>query len=260
MVIPWKELQLINPVQRLSVTPSPGSAWFNARYRTGWNPNYRNPGDPEGHGGLDLHDYDRGPALAPIDGPVVQAGQFGTNTAAGDVCCITKKVTGGWFLVRMLHFEDGGLTVKVGDTVTAGDRIGNVGCKGQCAYPHIHLEVRYLTVPFDPRVDSVNQGVKLDPLAFGVLPGVESPYYSHLVGDLWPTLALGGSDDMFVPRLKALLLVAGYRATVMPGVVYTRWVEKQVTKFQRANGLTVDGVFGPKTRAALYARVERTNR
>jgi len=43
-------------------------------------------------------------------------------------------------------------SVKVGDTVKVGDKIGAVGTTGRVTGPHLHFELRVNTTPIDPRL------------------------------------------------------------------------------------------------------------
>lgn len=44
----------------------------------------------------------------------------------------------------------GGMTVRAGNRVPAGKRIGSVGSTGRVTGPHLHFEMRLKGVPFDP--------------------------------------------------------------------------------------------------------------
>ncbi len=41
-------------------------------------------------------------------------------------------------------------TVRVGQSVTAGERLGIAGCTGSCTGTHLHFELRDREVPIDP--------------------------------------------------------------------------------------------------------------
>ncbi len=55
----------------------------------------------------------------------------------------------GW-LTSYCHMAKGSVKVKVGDTIAAGQPIGQVGLSGLTAFPHLHLEVRHNGAVVDP--------------------------------------------------------------------------------------------------------------
>lgn len=58
----------------------------------------------------------------------------------------------GW-VTQYCHLRKGSVIVKKGQTVAAGDPIGQVGMSGRAAFPHVHLSVRKndkVIDPFDP--------------------------------------------------------------------------------------------------------------
>lgn len=97
----------------------------------------------EFHAGLDV-DGERGdPVIAPGGGTVVKAGY---NGGYGNVIDIDH---GNGVVTRYGHLSK--IEVAVGDTVTRGQQIGQVGSTGRSTGPHLHYEVRINDRPIDPR-------------------------------------------------------------------------------------------------------------
>ncbi|MFP7759978.1 M23 family metallopeptidase [Marisediminicola sp. LYQ134] len=48
------------------------------------------------------------------------------------------------------HLQEGSLQVSVGDSVTAGQPLGAVGCTGRCSGTHLHFEIRPGGAAVDP--------------------------------------------------------------------------------------------------------------
>ena len=60
-------------------------------------------------------------------------------------------------ITQYVHLRKG-LTLKVGDTVTAGTQIGWVGSSGKSMGPHIHFEARSHDVPYEPMAGPCRPG------------------------------------------------------------------------------------------------------
>ncbi|KQR40995.1 LysM peptidoglycan-binding domain-containing M23 family metallopeptidase [Deinococcus sp. Leaf326] len=82
------------------------------------------------------------PVLAVNDGTVVLAGKYPVR---GNLVVIDH----GAGLVS-LYFHQSRLNVRVGDRVTRGQKIGEVGTTGLSAGPHLHLEMRVRGEATDP--------------------------------------------------------------------------------------------------------------
>jgi murein DD-endopeptidase MepM/ murein hydrolase activator NlpD len=244
-----------SPVAQLSFPPSPDYAYFNAPKRNGFNPTYQ-PGDEPGHAGIDLNGPLGSPALAAHDGKIVWAGRKPlTNWAAGKFIEILEETLDGFWLTRYLHLDT--ILVAAGDVVVRGDEIGTVGKTGQAASPHVHFETRWKdgTVAGYLPGKGVGWGTKLDPMAFGIL----EDDCAELTGTVWPALLRPGMSSDAVPILASLLVALGYRNIARRSyTLYGGWMVKQVKRFQRDNGLVVDGIVGPVTLDALYAAVAKT--
>ena len=59
----------------------------------------------------------------------------------GNVVVIRHENTPGIFATRYDHFKTGSITVKPGDKVKQGQKIGQVGSAGRSTGPHLHFEV-----------------------------------------------------------------------------------------------------------------------
>lgn len=91
------------------------------------------------HKGVDFAATEGTPIVAAADGKVVAAGP--------------AEGFGNWIVIDSLdpdgvafstvygHMSDEGVLVRIGDAVTAGQHIGNVGSAGESSGPHLHFEV-----------------------------------------------------------------------------------------------------------------------
>ncbi len=90
-------------------------------------------GKAENHSGLDLAAPNGTPIYATGPGVVTKSGW---GTGYGQYVEINH---GNGYLTRYAHASR--LLVNVGERVSAGDHIANVGCTGRCTGPHLHYEV-----------------------------------------------------------------------------------------------------------------------
>ncbi len=66
---------------------------------------------------------------------------------------VVVRHVGGWE-TQYCHLARGSISVRPGDAVKAGDRLGQVGLSGKTEFPHLHFTVR-------------RDGKTIDPFAFG---------------------------------------------------------------------------------------------
>ena len=105
------------------------------------------------HAGADFGAACGTPIAAAGPGRVVRAG------AAGGYGNLIVLDHGGGLTTRYGHMYAAGVGVRVGDTVTAGQRIGAVGSAGTSTGCHLHLEVRRDGVAEDPAAFLAAHGV-----------------------------------------------------------------------------------------------------
>lgn len=98
---------------------------------------YKSPDRP-GHRGIDLAADDGSPMYAMAGGVVVEAG---AASGFGNWIVIDHTIDGQSYSTVYGHMWDDGVAVSAGDTVTAGQHIGEVGNNGQSTGAHLHLEV-----------------------------------------------------------------------------------------------------------------------
>jgi murein DD-endopeptidase MepM/ murein hydrolase activator NlpD len=99
-------------------------------------------GGAEHHDGVDVQEPMGAPIAAVWDGTVVSAGERGGYGNAVEV----DHGNG----VHTLYAHASALDVKPGDTIHAGDKLGEVGSSGRSTGPHLHLELRIDGRPSDP--------------------------------------------------------------------------------------------------------------
>lgn len=119
------------------VMPVPeGSYWISSRH--GWRTDPIT-GDRAFHGGTDFAAADGTAILAAADGIVVLTGYVG---GWGNLIVLEHTVGGGRVATAYAHMWDSGTHVGPGQSVRAGDHIGDVGSSGKSTGPHLHFEVR----------------------------------------------------------------------------------------------------------------------
>jgi murein DD-endopeptidase MepM/ murein hydrolase activator NlpD len=95
-------------------------------------------GKPKFHAGSDLAAPLGTPILAAADGVVVFAGQRGSY---GGLIILDHTVNGISVASYYGHMYPDGMHVATGDSVAAGQHIGDVGSAGKSTGPHLHLEI-----------------------------------------------------------------------------------------------------------------------
>ena len=108
-------------------------------------------GERRVYGDSGLYDYHGGHDVAAPTGAPVIASQNGAVVWAGPL-----KIRGNTVIVdhgrgvfsAYLHLSE--ISVNVGDQLETGDLLGAVGNTGLSTGPHLHWEIRVLTVPVDP--------------------------------------------------------------------------------------------------------------
>lgn len=121
----------------------------------------------EGHKGVDFALRDMAAMRAGVKVVAAAAGTVkAVREGMGDVTVkqsgIASKIKGqecgngvvlahkdGWE-TQYCHLKQGSINVKVGQSVTAGTVLGQVGLSGNTEYPHLHLSVRHNGKPVDP--------------------------------------------------------------------------------------------------------------
>ncbi|WP_332767520.1 M23 family metallopeptidase [Phenylobacterium sp.] len=139
----------------VDVDPGPGVK----DYRCG-------PQTYEKHGGVDIRLLDMAAQRRGVDVLAAAPGRVtrlrdgvadvsvkvaGPASVAGQECGngVVIDHGGGWE-TQYCHLARGGMMVKQGDTVAAGQPIARVGLSGNTEYPHLHLSVRKAGTIVDP--------------------------------------------------------------------------------------------------------------
>ena len=112
------------------------------------------------HGGLDFGTGSGTPIYAAADGTVTRA-EEGWNGGFGNLVVIHTAPN---IDIYYAHQVNGGIRVKVGDVVAAGDQIGAVGTTGSSTGNHLHFEIRVDGATTDPLLFLRQQGVDPGPL------------------------------------------------------------------------------------------------
>ncbi len=123
--------------------------------RPGTGPVTSGYGGSRGHTGIDFGQACGTPIVAANSGTVTYSGHHPSGYYNLIAIQGTDKVT-----TRYAHMADGNLFVKVGDKVTAGQKIALTGSEGKSTGCHLHFEVMNPQWT-DPRPFLISHGVKL---------------------------------------------------------------------------------------------------
>ena len=189
------------------------------------------------HNGIDLVGNTRadGTGINALD--YVVAYDAGTVTAVLNTCSGSTPATGNYVKIDhgnglvtiYMHLKKGSVTVKIGDKVKRGQRLGYMGNTGRSTGAHLHFGVSL-------------RGSYLNPLTF--LQGGET------VEVILLTIRKGSQGEQ-VKTLQRLLNALGYkgengRTLAVDGKAGNNSTHA-VKAFQKANKLTQDGIVGAKT-------------
>jgi len=125
------------------LVPAPGGRTFQL------SRNVSPSGGGSGHQGADLACGAAGePVRAAATGVVVSAPRDGWQGGYGRHVVLAHRAWDGTCTYSVYaHLAPGSLTVRPGDIVHAGERIGRVGTSGRVTAPHLHFEVRIMGDP-----------------------------------------------------------------------------------------------------------------
>lgn len=118
------------------VFPLPEGTWVRTS-PFGWR-NDPITGERRFHAGSDFAAADGTPIFAVMDGLVVRADY---SDSGGGVIVIEHTVQGERVASMYIHMWQTGIHVTEGESVTAGQHIGDVGSSGHSTGPHLHLEI-----------------------------------------------------------------------------------------------------------------------
>jgi len=198
------------------------------------------------HTGADFAAPAGTPILAAADGRVAFAGP---SAGYGNLILIEHTVSGQRMASGYAHMYSSGIHVRAGDTVTAGQHIGDVGSAGYSTGAHLHFEIRpggAQSAPVDPKPWLAAQGAidlegeaqaGADGCAAG--PGAEAAPYTgtgpdELVDD--PTTA--GKVTRRTAHVLAQL------RNNFPDSSWACWSDRPGTDNEHELGQSCDGTFG----------------
>lgn len=122
---------------------NPNSAWrwpFEVGVPISSGFGYREcSGCSSNHQGLDMNPGEGTPIQSIGDGVVVEVGN--PDGTYGVYARIQHEVDGQMFTSLYAHMLEGSLAVRVGDIVTGGTLVGQVGNSGQSTGPHLHFGI-----------------------------------------------------------------------------------------------------------------------
>lgn len=165
------------------------------------------------HRGTDYGNHRDNTIIAAADGTVTKARTAETD-GFGKVVFVVHNIGGVVYETVYAHLSS--ISVKVGQVVKQGQKIGVKGTTGNSTGVHLHFEI------------------------------CKGQWNKEYTGNVNPTHYI---DDPDVRRLQLMLNKLGYKVTV--DGLYGDGMIKAVTAYQQANNLKADGVAGNVTMASI---------
>ena len=216
---------------------------------------------------------------APYDGVVVAAVR--KNTGFGNHVMIRHKINGQQYVTVFAHMIDGSIKVKKGQKVTAGTPLGKMGSTGMSTGKHLHWELYKgktytwsatgknfiepiaffkaliahekaiasapVETPADAPVAPAPTHDEAGAAAIETVVATPAPVATPAKPKVRPVLEVGSKHKADVIYLQKKLGVA----TGGADGVFGPKTKAAVIAFQKKHGLTADGIVGPKTWAKL---------
>ena len=201
-------------------------------------------GEKKLHTGVDFAASTGTPILAAADGRVAFAG---AASGYGNLILITHTVGGQVVASGYAHMNSGGIHVKVGETVTAGQHIGDVASSGYATGPHLHFEIRPggpNAAPVDPEPWLDTQGAAdVEVVAGGAggcgpQAGPPEPYTGDNPG---PMVDDPTSEGQITERTAYIIRQVQAR---FPDTAWSCWSERPGNGSEHEIGRACDGTFG----------------
>ena len=198
------------------------------------------------HAGTDYAAAAGTPILAIADGVVTVAG---AADGYGNLIVIEHTIAGQKVASAYGHMEDAGIHVSVGDRVTAGQHIGDVGSAGRSTGPHLHFEIR----PGGTHATAVDSDAWLTQHTAEAVDTSQTPQPGCTPGgDAAPPAPFpGGNPDALVDdpttsgRITArMAYVMAQTKQAFPDTGWACWSPRPGTKSEHPLGRACDVTFG----------------
>ena len=134
-------LRVVQEPEILFIDPTGGAGSISSQFGV---PRKKTETNTDGyHRGLDIKAEAGTPILAAGDGIVEIASDTGAPYRSYGVWVQIRHIISDdlYYLTRYAHMLEGSLQVDVGDTVSSGQRIGDMGTTGYSSGPHLHFEI-----------------------------------------------------------------------------------------------------------------------
>jgi len=199
------------------------------------------------HNGVDIWQAKNPSYLeACFDGKVVGVSTSTDPNGAGNKVVVQSKVMGKKVTWTYFHMVKGSIKVKVGQRITAGTIVGKMGDTGFATGKHVHWEIWKGHLKSQPMAGFASGKGFYDPMKF-TAAAIE-----------WEKVNVEAGLE--TPVDAPVEVMPAHSVEVEPKPVVTAFTPIKVGSkgagikaVQRVVGVADDGVFGPKTEAAVKA-------